>query len=368
MRVVQVTHHFLPCIGGVERVVLYTAQKLVKEGHKCRVVCLDRCHNSEKLLPSSEKFKGIEIKRIPFSDLKYYKVAPRVLDFIKDADLVHVHGIGFFSDYLLLTKHFHRKPIVVSTHGGVFHTKKLLPIKWLYFNLWNRVLLRRADRVVAVSKNDFRIFSKLTKKISLVENGVDVERLLKLKRAAEKGLFVFIGRITSSKRIDLLLKAFAVVKEEQPFVRLAIVGEDFDGTKKKLLGLVKKLGLENCVEFAGNLTGKELDALMSRAEFFASASEYEGFGISAIEAMAAGEIVFLNNIDSFRNFVKHKENGFLVDFSDPETAGLKISEALDSGRERLEKIRKNAVVSVQKYSLNNSFNSLMEVYNSVAEK
>src|SRR3989339_1312055 len=104
MKIVQVANHFLPCMGGVERVVQDISAGLESRGHKVNVVCLNRCAYSKGPLASAWDAEGIAVERIPFLDLHYYKIAPSVLLKIRNADIVHVHGIGFFSDFLLLTK------------------------------------------------------------------------------------------------------------------------------------------------------------------------------------------------------------------------------------------------------------------------
>ena len=71
-------------------------QKIVSD-----VLCLNKCAKSSKVLPDKGAKSGINIYRIPFFDLHYYKIAPQVLNYLKDYDIIHVHGIGFFSDFLL---------------------------------------------------------------------------------------------------------------------------------------------------------------------------------------------------------------------------------------------------------------------------
>ena len=79
MKIVQVCNHFEPCIGGMERVVSDIACKLAGRGHRVRVVCLERCANYKEKLAPKGNIGGIEVERVPFIDLKYYKIAPSVL-------------------------------------------------------------------------------------------------------------------------------------------------------------------------------------------------------------------------------------------------------------------------------------------------
>ncbi|MBU1939557.1 glycosyltransferase family 4 protein, partial [Candidatus Micrarchaeota archaeon] len=250
MKIVQVTHHFSPCIGGVESVVLETSRRLVEAGHEVSVVCLDRCAKGGKILPGTGEIDGIKITRIPFIDLKYYKIAPRVLSLITGADLVHVHGVGFFSDYLLALKGVHKLPVIVSTHGGIMHTRKMRVIKAIY-GLWMPLMLNRADAVVAVSKNDRDAFSRICAggKVRLIENGIDYARFANARWKTEKNSFIYVGRLSRNKRVDNLIETFAFLKKAGVEFKLTILGHDFDGIAEKLHGLVEKKGLGGDVMF-----------------------------------------------------------------------------------------------------------------------
>ncbi|MCK4335996.1 MAG: glycosyltransferase, partial [Candidatus Aenigmarchaeota archaeon] len=152
MKILHVYNHFYPCVGGIERHIEDLCINLIKLGHTSNVCCLNTCGNSKEILKPHEKYKGINIYRIPYKDLKYYKIAPKVLNIIKKYDVIHVHGLGFFPDILSSTKRLHKRPLILSTHGGIFHTKKMLFLKRLYFNLWSRHKLRKVDRIIAVSR------------------------------------------------------------------------------------------------------------------------------------------------------------------------------------------------------------------------
>ena len=85
------------------------------------------------VLPAARRIDGAEVVRIPFFGSTRYPLAPSVIKFIRDADVVHVHAIDFFFDYLAWTKPLHRRKLVVSTHGGFFHTPYAARLKQLYF-------------------------------------------------------------------------------------------------------------------------------------------------------------------------------------------------------------------------------------------
>ena len=366
MNILHVSHHFHPCKGGIESVVLQSCKALLEKGHECEVVCLNKCAKSKAVLPAESIEKGVSVKRIPFIDLGVYKIAASVLGIVKEsgADVVHVHGINFFSDFLLFSKPLHGKKVVVSTHGGVFHTKKLGALKKAYFGFCQRLLLNRANKVIAVSESDLKLFGKIVprEKLVLVENPVDVPALSSTNGNVKKNSFLFVGRLSRNKGLEKLLEAFAIVASEKKDAMLYIVGGDFEGLKAGLEAKAEELGLHGKVEITGEVSEKKLLEHYQSAELFASASEYEGFGITAVEAMAAGKIVLLNSIPSFRKFVKHGVNGFVLDFSNPEKAGKAMLNAANLGTTEKGKIVQAARNKAKDFSLQKYGEKLERIY------
>lgn len=84
-----------------------------------------------------------------------------------------------FYDYLALTKPLHGKPMVVSTHGGFFHTAYASRMKQLWFQTLTRTSALAYARVIATSENDGDLFAKVVApaRLRVIENGVDVENM-----------------------------------------------------------------------------------------------------------------------------------------------------------------------------------------------
>ncbi|MBI4020056.1 MAG: glycosyltransferase family 4 protein [Candidatus Aenigmarchaeota archaeon] len=317
MKILHVVQHFYPCSGGVEVYLYELCRELIRRGHKSDVVCFNTCVYEYTKLPAFEEHEGIRIYRVPYINMKYYKMAFSILKYLSGYDVVHIHTLGFFSDLLVMTKPLHGKPLVLSTHGAMFHTKKFSFGKNIYFYGWDRLVLKGIDETIAVSKNDVELFSGITSNITFIPNGLDIGAYSGLERKPEKGMLLYVGRIAGNKRVDNLIRAVASLKGRMP-VKLYIAGDDWMGLRTGLERLARDLGVSGNVVFAGRVSDREKLRLLARAQFFVSASEYEGFGISILEAMAAGVPVIANDIDSFRNFIRHGVNGFLVDFNKPE--------------------------------------------------
>lgn len=363
MRVLQVTHNFHPVIGGIENYVLELCKSLKRQGIQSEVLCLDRHAVTGERLEREESFEGIKIHRIPFLNLKYYKLAPSLLGIAKGFDIIHVHNIGFFSDFLSLTKPLHKKRLVISTHGGFFHTKSLGALKKAYFHTLNRAALSAADCVICDSEHDFDIFSKTAKNAVLVNNGVAVEKFLKGRKRKEKNSMLFVGRLSKNKRVDKIISAAKELKNAGQNFKITIVGTDFEGILPSLERMRRESMLEKEIEIiAGPVPEKKLLKIYSRSEFFISASAYEGFGISAIEAMAAGCIPVLSDIDSFNQFVESGKNGFIIDFAETEKAAEGISKILKMKAAQKKKISQNAVKRAKDFDWRKVGSEMARIY------
>ena len=364
MKILHAFHHYKPYRGGTETVIEELSKALKKQGHECKVICLNKSPGSKQKLKASESFTEAEVERISFIDLKHYKLAPFRLSKLQDFDLVHVHGLGFFADYLALTKPLHKIPLVLSTHGGIFHTKQLSPIKKIYFSKLAKQTLKAFSKIIAVSKNDKKLFLQIAdkKKITLIENGIGERFFSKSKRKRKKNFFLYFGRLAKNKGLFDLLNAFAVFKTKTGKGKLIIAGQDVEGISQDLKKIAKILDVEKNVAILGEISDSELQKLLSETEFFVSASKYEGFGITALEAMAAGLIPILNNIESFKEFVRESQAGFVVNFSNIEKTVLKMKKASNLRESEKEKIKQNAKSYALKFGWDKKAKEYVKIY------
>ncbi len=101
-------------------------------------------------------------------------------------------------------------------------------------------------------------------------------------------LILFVGSILNRRRVPDLLHSFAALASVHPELRLAIVGENRSHPHQDLAGLADTLGIVDRVTIASYVTEADLADLYARAAAFAFLSEYEGFGLTPLEALAAG--------------------------------------------------------------------------------
>lgn len=318
-------------MGGTEAFVLNLARRQKDEGYGVQVLTLNRDFRTGKPLPCGDMVEGIKIHRIPFWGSKRYPLAFSCFHYLKKCDIIHIHGVDFFLDYLIFLKCFHRKKVILHTHGGYFHTRFLFVLKKIYFYTVTRMVLAFCDKVVTVSSNDYALFSSIAYNVVEVPNGIDFARLSAIEKK-QGSVLVTVGRVDGHKRIDRLIRLVAELKSQDVPVALKVIGPDWKDLSKKLKELARSLGVENNIVFSGRLSDKDLLRELASARAFLCASEYEGFGIAALEAMATATVPVLSNIAAFRQLIRDKVNGMLVEFEDTPAAARAVISLLKMDR------------------------------------
>jgi alpha-1,3-mannosyltransferase len=356
IKIFQACQNFYPVKGGIETLVLETSRELAKMGYEITVVTSNRTTENSKKLPAKEKISGINIRRFNFKKISRYKTSLDALKFLlsSDFDILHVHGIGFLSDIIPLVKSEGNKKIVLNTHGGIFHTKKMMFAKNIYFNTMTRIAAKFTDKIVADSEHDKEIMERIAdkKKISVIGHGVAWQRLSKIRRNGNGKTLIHFGRVASNKKIDKILHVVKILKKSIHDVKFFVVGADW-GELKKLKELTNKLGIKKNVIFTGEVSEKKLYQIMSKSDLFVLASEYEGFGISVIEAMAAGLPVVVNDIDAMKELVQNGKNGFRINFNDYDCVAKTILRLLEDND-----LRKKIEASNRSYTKNFDWSSV----------
>lgn len=327
--VVQVVRQYPPSRGGLEDVVSNLSRLLLKRGFRVRVVTLDRLFvDPGTRLPAHDVIDGVEVVRIPWKGSSRYPVAPQVFRHIADADLVHVHAIDFFFDALAWTRPFHGKPMVATTHGGFFHTKNYAAIKNVWFKTVTRLSASAYRSVVCCSQSDLDLFAQIAGRRSvLVENGVDNEKFAHLSSPVPQRRIITIGRFSVNKRLDRLFDTIYALNKIEPGWALDVVGSVSDHSEADIRNEIARRGLEGQVTLHVGLENAEVRKLIGRASLFASASEYEGFGLVAVEAMSAGLVPVLHTNDAYNALGNRHDGIFLADFARPEEAAAAVRKA-----------------------------------------
>jgi alpha-1,3-mannosyltransferase len=364
--IAHVVRQFLPNRGGLEDVVANLARQTLKRGYRVRVVTLDSLFTApDDKLSARETIDGIEIIRIPWSGNSRYPIAPQVFRHIGDADLIHVHAIDFFFDALAWGRFLHRKPMVVTTHGGFFHTKKFLAIKKVWFRTLTRLSASAYSRVVCCSASDLNQFIQIVPDGITIENGADIGKFADAASRTPERRIVTIGRFSVNKRLDLLLDATAALVKRNPDWHLDIIGAESDLNTADVRQEIAARSLQASVTLTVSPDNEIIRQIIARASLLASASEYEGFGLVALEAMSAGLQPVLNSNEAYRVLAGRHEAILLADFTKPEAAADTLEQGYRNVRDQGEALRNNLIQAAHAYSWDAVAGRYIDLYRSI---
>lgn len=234
-------------------------------------------------------------------------------------DVIHAHTLGFDSEIGVWLKGKFHCPLVATTHGG--DTNRPLERGE---HAWLKDSCDGADTVVAVSDQLRRRLATCGTDTPLraVFNGF-IPRPIPEGNKKNPRALIQVGHLIPSKRVEVTIRAFAILRKDYPDMTLTIVGKG--PLRQQLEALCGELAVSDAVEFTGEIPNDRVFARMCEANFFVMASKPEGFGIVYLEAMAAGCVTIGTAGEGIADVIVSGENGFLVPADEPE----KIAEVID---------------------------------------
>ena len=365
----------IPCLltGGTEYQTINLIRALKEVGHKVITVCyyeynhdmvaLFESYGSEVVLFSSEEQsrpKGF--KQVLF----IYKNLKRVIETYQP-DLVHVQYMAPGAIPIFAARLAGVKKVLATVHQP--HTES--------HGIFSKIMLRISawfcSVFIVVSKNAeiswfgtsslFDEHKKLSQQSShfTVYNAIDIIRIQELANQVDRNKekqvqqidsksFVFgaVSRLRAEKGIDLLIAAFSRLVFENHDVHLHIVGNGPD--EQKLKNMVTQLNIIDNVTFFGEASWETAMQQMALMDVVAVPSRFEGFGLSAAEAMAMGKPVVASNVFGLKEVVSDGQTGLLFENGNSDDLYLKLH-TLYTNKSRYNKFCANALIYVDQFGL-----------------
>lgn len=318
MRVLHILPSHLFAIGGMEDFTRNLVQRLEHHRMKVEVWHLP-LRPGALLMHQAPTFMTADLPVINVSRYRFPCFDPRRL---RHFDLVHVHGIGGITDVVAFTWFWHRRPVVVSTHGGIFHTSKFRFVKQCYFRLVQPLIARLVSCYVACSVNDRDLFAPVAPRLELIENGVSLFSVPNCQKNPHR--WVWVGRWSRNKELPALFRAVAAARRQLPDVILDVVGAPDDLTRTDLENLAGETGLGTGLAIHQAVTRDAMALILGQATLTLSAARHEGFGLAVIEAMSAGCVPVVNDIPVFRRFIAESGVGRVCDYTNAESAATTL--------------------------------------------
>ncbi|MBI2410341.1 MAG: glycosyltransferase family 4 protein [Candidatus Kerfeldbacteria bacterium] len=236
-------------------------------------------------------------------------------------DIVHTHL--FFSDvWGAAACKLAGVPVLVSTEHNInrdFNRTKLV---------FKRKAYRKCDAIIAISQavKEYivELDSKNQCKVRLIYNGIDLSRFSAKKTPTmlhQPPVISIIGRLEEQKGHAQAIAAFAQVKGA---VDLHIIGQG--SLQLALEQQVQQIGLKNRVQFLGQRI--DIEQVYADSDIIFIPSRFEGFGLVAVEAMAAGKPIVASRVDGLAEILQHEKTALLVDMQQPKTVAQQIDRLL----------------------------------------
>jgi glycosyltransferase involved in cell wall biosynthesis len=240
---------------------------------------------------------------------------------------------------------------------------------------WNRLVYAKwTDRVIAISEAVREALVKFglpPERVPLVPSGIEVERFDPDRDArSARALVGFpevgedllcVASLHPRKDHETLLRAFAGLRSRRPGVRLHLVGEG--PRRARLEDFASRLGLDGHARFLGRRS--DVPDLLAAADLFVLTPRFEGLGVAALEAMAAGRAVVATAVGGLRESVRDRETGRLVPPGDPEAVARALEELLADAAMRARLGRAARKWVEDRYSADEMARSTAAVYEEV---
>lgn len=274
-------------------------------------------------------YHEVRVPAYPLFDFPPYEtaLASTMVDVVKNntVDLLHVHyaiphaSAAFMAKQILAEEKIH-VPFITTLHGTditlVGRDKTYAPVVTFSIN--------QSDAITAVSDNlrkETLDNFDIKKEIDVIHNFVDIKRFsVKPMDAFKKAIapngekiILHASNFRKIKRIGDVIYTFNKIRKSIPS-KLLLVG---DGPERHMAEeLCRELGIFEEARFVGKQ--QDMEDIYAIADLFLLPSEYESFGLAALEAMAAGTPVVATNAGGIPEIITHGKNGYLSEIGNVE--------------------------------------------------
>lgn len=365
-----------PTFGGSGVLATELGKALADKGHNIHFITYQQ---PVRLTGFSANifYHEVRVPTYPLFDYPPYEtaLASTMVDVIRNQklELLHVHyaiphAAAAYMAKKILQEEGLDIPVITTLHGTditlVGKDKTYAPVVAFSIN--------QSDAITAVSDNlrqeTFRTF-RIEKDIQVIHNFVDVERFSKRpidafrKVIAPNGerILLHASNFRKIKRVQDVIKVFQIVNKQKPS-KLLLVG---DGPERPgAEELSRDLGICDHVRFVGKQ--QDMEEIMAVADLFLLPSEYESFGLAALEAMAAGAPVVSSNAGGLPEIVEQGKCGYMADVGDVESMGRYALDILTDDA-RLANFKEAARAKAKQFDIHNIIPEYEQLYKQVAD-
>ena len=279
-------------------------------------------------------------------------------------NIIHFHmvpGITLFIQLpeLLIAK-LYRKKIIMEVHVG---NQLIKYSRDNFFKWW----FKQADLILLLAHKWETIFkeyySDITTETDVLYNACEIKDSIPFNE--KQKIILFAGTINSNKAPDLLLKAWARIKDKYPDWKLIFLG---NGDITKYKQLAASLNISNNVEFKGYIIGKEKENLFNKASIYCMCSYLEGFPMVVLEAWTHSIAVITTPVGGLPDAIEEGINCITFPFGDYKALAKQIDRLITDENLRKTLCENGYKYSKEHFSLNIISTKLDNIYKRILKK
>lgn len=351
MKIIQVIP--LLDLAGAETMCENLTNGLIKLGHEVTVVSL---YDYQSVVTERMQRNGINIVYLNKKNGADISIIFKLIKIFREYKPEVVHSHLYAGKYAHIAASLCRIPGKIYTIHNIA-TKEAGRLN----RLFNRFLFKKCN-VIPVSLSE-----KIQKSVMLeyniesiftpvVFNGVPMEKCHKKNDYAGNKKILHVGRFTTAKNHEVLVKSIANLAERGHDIKLYLYGQG--ELEESVKELVNNIHMENNIYFCG-LTD-DIYSKMEKCDIFVLPSIYEGMPMTLIEAMGTGMPILASNVGGIPDMIENEKSGLLCEPTiDGVVSGLE--RLIESEKER-KQYGENAIISSEKFSADKMAKNYYDIY------
>ncbi len=377
MRIGIFSDTYLPDINGVVTSISQLKDVLESMNHEVFIIANHNSLFEIKLIDNILYLPGLYIKKINNKMSSPWQLG--AMKYIKEMnlDIIHVQtefGIGLFAHKCAKKLNI---PLIYTYHTtwedythyiNPLQIKSIEKVARKMVKIFSKKLCDPAKAVIVPSKKTYNLLTSygINLPLYLIPTGLNLERFLKPHNSIREQynipedatLALFVGRISVEKNLGVLLEAFKQIQNENIYLLIVGAGPSLEHIKHTL-----NLYNLNKVKCIGSVLNDLIVPYYQSADCFISASLTETQGLTFIEALASGNILFGADRQVLSDLLIENQNGYYFDDAKDLANKLVTFSKLDNQSKRL--MQSFAKESVKKYSKQQFGQAIVHVYESV---
>jgi glycosyltransferase involved in cell wall biosynthesis len=365
MRVVFDCRSVFPGMGGIGRSAAALARELPRAAPRDEFLLLTGARAPATPLASAPNAREVPVEAAMIDPLFEQVRLPALLEEL-EADLYH-------NPCFTVPIARGRARRVATVHDVVFRRHPELVESGLraYLDRWTDVACDLADAVVTVSEVSRReievLYGRPASRIDVVPNAVSDEFFaVERRRLPGPPMILYVGALEAKKNVEALVRAYAALVRTSPALphHLVLAGAPGPAPIDLAPIVASEPAITGRVHVLGHVPDDHLRALYGGADLFCYLSEYEGFGLPPLEAMAAGVPTIVANRSSLPEVAAGE--ALLVEPHDPDAVAHAMRRVL-SDRLLADDLAERGRARARSFSWQASARQLAAIYSRVVQ-